>query len=57
MVEMPLKRKDDDDKKMSEDVCLFDDDIRKGESISENASSGDGSDHRNIEQNMFYPQS
>ena len=53
MVEMPLKT-NNDDKKFNDEMGIFDDDIRKGESISENASSGDGSDDRNIEQNMFY---
>ena len=49
MVQMPLKTSDDE-RKINEDVCLFDEDIRKGESISEkeDASSGEGSDHANI---------
>ena len=57
MVTMPLKTSNDNDQKMNDEVGIFDDDIRKGESISENASSGDGSDHRNNHQNMYYPDS
>jgi hypothetical protein len=44
---MPLQS--NEDHKINDEVGIFDDEIRKGESISENASSGDGSEHRNIE--------
>jgi hypothetical protein len=66
MVEMPLKSNDDEERKINDEVYLFDDDIRKGESISEKedgslgSASGSGSDHRNNENNIiqdFYPQS
>ena len=48
---MPLKTSQDDDRKINDEVCLFDDEIRKGESVSEkeDASSGEGSDHANID--------
>ena len=58
MVEMPLKtEKDDEEKKINDDVFLYDDegDIKKGESISEKedassgSGSGSGSDSRNNE--------
>jgi len=64
MVEMPLKTRDDEERKVNEDVCLFDDEIRKGESISEkedaSSGSGSGSDTRNNEDSLiqdFYPES
>ena len=59
MVQMPLRSSSNEESKINDEVCLFDEDIRKGESISEkeDASSGQGSDERNNNENMFYPES
>jgi hypothetical protein len=62
MVEMPLKSRDEEERKINDEVGLFDDEIRKGESISEkeDASSGSGSDTRNNEDSLiqdFYAES
>ena len=64
MVNMPLQSNNDEERKINEDVCLFDDEIRKGESISEkedaSSGSGSGSDSRNNDDSMtqeFYPDS
>jgi len=53
-----------EERKMNDEAYLFDDDIRKGESISEkedaSLGSNSGSDHRNNENSLiqdFYPQS
>jgi hypothetical protein len=62
MVEMPLKYNEDEERKMNDEAYLFDDDIRKGESISEkedaSLGSNSGSDQNNDNSIIqdFYPQ-